>query len=158
MKIRSAEAGDFPTIYALLTANALPTEAVQEMLGDFVVAEDGLDVIGVAGVERCGEYGLLRSVAVDEKWRSHGVARRLVDRLIETSRARGFGALYLLTETAKGYFSNFGFETTARDAAPASIRDSHEFTHACPASATVMKLELDRVESARATGMQDALS
>ena len=150
MKIRSAEPADFTTIHALLEANGLPTEGVRELLADFVVAEDGVDVIGVAGVEPCGEYGLLRSVAVDGKWRSHGVARRLVDRLIETSRARGFAALYLLTETAQGYFPNFGFETTTRDAAPASIRASHEFTHACPASATAMKLELNRAESARA--------
>jgi N-acetylglutamate synthase-like GNAT family acetyltransferase len=142
MKIRSAEAADFPAIHALLEANGLPTDGVQELLADFVVAEDGLDVIGVAGVERCGEYGLLRSVAVDARWRSHGVARRLVDRLIETSRVRGLRALYLLTETAVGYFPNFGFETTTREAVPASIRATHEFTQACPASATVMKLPL----------------
>jgi amino-acid N-acetyltransferase len=150
MKIRSAESTDFTAIEALLAANALPTEDVRELLAGFVVAEDGLDVIGVAGIEHCGEYGLLRSVAVAEKWRSHGVARRLVDRLIETSRARGFGALYLLTETAQGYFPNFGFETTPREAVPASIRATHEFAHACPASATVMMLALNRAESARA--------
>jgi amino-acid N-acetyltransferase len=150
MKIRRAEATDFPAIAALLTANGLPTEGVELLLPDFVVAEDGLDVIGVAGIERCGEYGLLRSVAVDAKWRSHGVARRLVDWLIETSRVRGLDALYLLTETAQGYFPNFGFETTSREAVPASIRSTHEFAHACPASATVMKLALNRAESARA--------
>jgi amino-acid N-acetyltransferase len=148
MKLRSAEPADFPAIHALLAANGLPTEGVRELIADFVVAEDGLDVIGVAAVERCGEFGLLRSVAVDDKWRSHGVARRLVDRLIEASRARGLAALYLLTETAEGYFPNFGFETTTREAAPASIRATHEFAHACPASAAVMKLELNRAESA----------
>jgi amino-acid N-acetyltransferase len=150
MKIRTAEHADGPTIHTLLAANRLPTEGVQAMLADFVVAEDGLDVIGVAGIERCGEYGLLRSVAVDEKWRSHGVARRLVDRQIEVSRRRGMRELYLLTETAQGYFPNFGFETTTRDAVPESIRATHEFAHACPASATVMKLVLNRGESAHA--------
>jgi amino-acid N-acetyltransferase len=149
MKIRSGEPADYAAIHALLTANRLPTEGVRELIADFVVAEDGLDVIGVAAVEGCGEFGLLRSVAVDEKWRSHGVARRLVERLIEASRARGLAALYLLTETAEGYFPNFGFETTPREAVPASVRATHEFARACPASATVMKLQLNHAESAR---------
>ena len=150
MKIRSAEPADFPAIHALLAANGLPTEGVRELIADFVVAEDGLDVIGVAAVERCGDFGLLRSVAVDENWRSHGVARRLVDRSIEVSRARGLAALYLLTETAEGYFPTFGFETTSRESVPAPIRATHEFAQACPASATVMKLGLNRAGSARA--------
>lgn len=142
MKIRRAEPADFPVIRTLLAANALPDEGLELLQGDFVVAEDGLDVIGVAGVEDCGLYGLLRSVAVDSKWRSHGVARRLVDRLIEDARRAGKSELYLLTTTAEGYFPNFGFEATTRDAVPDPIRATEEFTTVCPASATVMKLTL----------------
>lgn len=150
MKIRRADTADLTAIEALLGANRLPVDEIRRLIPDFVVAEDGLDVIGVAAVEGCGEFGLLRSVAVDEKWRSHGVARRLVDRLIEDSRERGMSELYLLTETAAAYFPNFGFETTSRDLVPGPIRVTHEFTHACPASATVMRLRLSRSESARA--------
>jgi N-acetylglutamate synthase-like GNAT family acetyltransferase len=142
MKIRAAEVGDSERIDELLRQNDLPTDGVRGMLGGFLVAEDGEDIVGVAGIERCGEFGLLRSVAVDEKWRGHGVARRLVDRLIETSRAQSLIGLYLLTTTAEGYFPNFGFQTTSRDAVPDPVRATDEFQHACPASATVMALSL----------------
>jgi N-acetylglutamate synthase-like GNAT family acetyltransferase len=142
MKIRAAEAGDRERIEALLRENDLPTDGVPEALGGFLVAEDGVDIVGVAGIERCGEFGLLRSVAVDVNWRGHGVARRLVDRLIETSRAYSLAGLYLLTTTAEGYFPNFGFRTTSRDAVPDAVRATDEFRHACPASATVMALSL----------------
>jgi amino-acid N-acetyltransferase len=142
MKIRAAEAADRERIEALLRQNDLPTEGVQDALGGFLVAEDGEDIVGVAGIERCGEFGLLRSVAVDENWRGHGVARRLVDRLIETSRAHSLAGLYLLTTTAEGYFPNFGFQATTRDAVPDAVRATDEFQHACPASATVMALSL----------------
>jgi amino-acid N-acetyltransferase len=142
MKIRAAEAADGDRIEELLRQNDLPTDGVRAALAGFLVAEDGDDIVGVAGIERCGEFGLLRSVAVDAKWRSHGVARRLVDRLIEDSKAQSLAGLYLLTTTAEGYFPNFGFQTTSRDAVPDPIRATAEFQHACPASATVMALTL----------------
>lgn len=142
MKIRRVEPADFPAIRALLVANDLPDAGLESLPGEFVVAEDGLDVIGVAGVEDCGGYGLLRSVAVDAKWRSHGVGRRLVDRLIEDARRQGKSELYLLTTTAERYFPAFGFQATTRDTVPDPIRATQEFAHACPASATVMKLVL----------------
>ncbi|MGQ0561571.1 MAG: arsenic resistance N-acetyltransferase ArsN2 [Gemmatimonadota bacterium] len=142
MKIRGAEVTDCARIEHLLEAAGLPTTGVRETLTGFLVAEDGEDVVGVAGMEWCGEYGLLRSVAVEPQWRSHGVARRLVDRLIEDARARSISALYLLTTTAEGYFPNFGFQTTTRAAVPDPIRATGEFQHACPASATAMALVL----------------
>ena len=142
MKIRAAETGDCERIEQLLQQNDLPVDGVRAALPGFLVAEDGEDIVGVAGVERCGEFGLLRSVAVDEKWRGHGVARRLVDRLIDQSKAQSMAGLYLLTTTAEGYFPNFGFQTTSRDAVPDPIRATDEFQHACPASATVMALTL----------------
>lgn len=142
MKIRAAESDDGDRIEELLRENALPVEGVREALAGFLVAEDGEDIVGVAGIERCGDFGLMRSVAVAAKWRGHGVARRLVDRLIEDSRDHSLVGLYLLTTTAEGYFPNFGFRTTSRDEVPEPIRATGEFQHACPASATVMSLTL----------------
>jgi amino-acid N-acetyltransferase len=142
MKIRVAESADGDRIEELLRQNDLPTDGVRAALPGFLVAEDGEDIVGVAGIERCGAFGLLRSVAVDEKWRGHGVGRRLVDRLIEESKARALSGLYLLTTTAEGYFPSFGFQATSRDAVPDPIRATGEFQHACPASATVMALPL----------------
>jgi amino-acid N-acetyltransferase len=123
-------------------ANALPLDGVPQSLSGFVVAEQGKRVVGVAGVEDCGDYGLLRSAAVDPAARNAGVGRKLVEQLIARERARGRRGLYLLTTTAMSYFPAFGFIETPRDAVPESIRATKEFAEACPASATVMKLDL----------------
>ena len=120
----------------------LPLEGVPESLAGFVVAEDGGRVIGVAGIEDCGEYGLLRSAAVDSAARSRGVGRAMVERLITDARSDSRKALFLLTNTAEGYFPAFGFEEISRDDVPGPIRATREFSDACPASATVMRLEL----------------
>jgi amino-acid N-acetyltransferase len=53
-------------------------------------------------------------------------------------------ALYLLTTTAERYFPSFGFVKTTRESVPDEIKTSVEFREACPASATVMALELAR--------------
>jgi N-acetylglutamate synthase-like GNAT family acetyltransferase len=111
---------------------------VREALPAFVVAEAGGDVVGVAGLEVCCDNALLRSVAVSPTWRSHGLGRALVTRVISDAEARGIHGLYLLTTTAERYFPSFGFREVSRDTVPADVRDTAEFREACPASATVM--------------------
>ena len=46
-------------------------------------------VVGVAGMERYGGAGLLRSVAVAPDWQGSGIGRALVDRVLEDGRAAG---------------------------------------------------------------------
>lgn len=140
--IRPATPADLSRIEQLLIANALPTAGVADAVGGFLIAEqDGL-LAGVAGIEACGRTGLLRSVAVDRSWRDRGLGRRLVERTIAEATARQMTALYLLTTTAERYFPAFGFVPVTRDAVPTSVRDTVEFKDACPASATVMMLNL----------------
>lgn len=136
--IRAATADDLSAVERLLTQNSLPLDGVREALSTFVVAEAGGDLVGVAGVECCVANGLLRSVAVHPDWRSHGVGRALVTRVISDAEARGTDALFLLTTTAERYFPSFGFTEITRDAVPDDIRATAEFREACPASATVM--------------------
>jgi amino-acid N-acetyltransferase len=136
--LRPASPDDLPAIERLLLANDLPLDGVREALPWFIVAYAGSEVVGVAGMEVCEENALLRSVAVDEPWRSHGLGRQLVTRMIAEAEARGMSALYLLTTSAERYFPSFGFRQVEREAVPADIRSTREFTDACPASATVM--------------------
>jgi amino-acid N-acetyltransferase len=140
--IRRAEPNDYPAIARLLVANELPTDGVEETLQGFLVAESRGSIVGVVGLEYRGEYGLLRSTAVDAEWRGKRIARELVNRIIADAKARGTKAVYLLTTTAEHYFPSFGFATTSRDDIPDSIRDTGEFRGACPDSATAMSLEL----------------
>ena len=137
-RIRPAAREDLAAIERLLTASKLPLDGVCEALPSFVVAESAGELVGVAGLERCRDNALLRSVAVAESWRSRGVGRALVERVIAEAESRGIHALYLLTTTAERYFPSFGFSAVARDEVPADVRATTEFASACPASATGM--------------------
>jgi len=136
--IRPADPDDLAAIERLLTVSSLPLDGVSDALEAFVVAQSGDEIVGVAGLEVCCDNALLRSVAVSPGWRSHGLGRALVTRVISDAEARGLRALYLLTTTAERYFPSFGFERIARDAVPPDVRETAEFQGACPASATVM--------------------
>ena len=137
-RVRSATPADLGAIERLLTASALPLDGVPEALTGFVVAEVGDDVVGVAGLEVCCDNALLRSVAVSPAWRSHGLGRALVTRVISDAEAQGIRALYLLTTTAERYFPSFGFRQITRKEVPTDVQETAEFHSACPASAVVM--------------------
>jgi amino-acid N-acetyltransferase len=126
-------------IKAILLAEKLPVDDLPQTLDNFVAAtEDGL-LAGVAGLEIYGGYGLLRSLAVLPGYRNKGVAGKLVGRIESLAASRGLKELYLLTETAAGYFAGKGFQQVSRDAVPDEIKQSSEFSQMCPVSATVMK-------------------
>ena len=143
--LRAATGDDLPAIERLLLSSGLPIAGVGDALASFVVAESERDrrIVGVVGLELCcREYALLRSAAVEPEWRGAGLGRRLVTHVIADAESRGIKALYLLTTTAERYFPSFGFVRTTRDVVPDEIKQSVEFREACPASATVMALEL----------------
>jgi amino-acid N-acetyltransferase len=145
IKLRQASVDDLPAVEDLLTKTNLPVEGVTESIDSFVVAESDGRVVGVGGVERCGDYGLLRSVAVDPSAQGRGVGAAVTDKLIADSAAGGLRALYLLTTTAENYFPSFGFAKTTRDSVPGEVQQTAEFRDICPSSATVMHRSLGRV-------------
>lgn len=136
--LRPARSTDLPGIEQLLTASDLPLVGVAEALPGFVVAEFEGAIVGTAALEACCDNALLRSVAVAPGWRSRGLGRALVNRVIAEAEARGIRALYLLTMTAEQYFPSFGFQPVTRDRVPTDVQATEEFRTACPASAVVM--------------------
>ena len=138
-ELRAARPADLPAIERLLTASQLPLAGVADNLSGFVVAESEGEIVGTAALEVCCDNALLRSVAVAPGWRSRGLGRALVTRVIAEAEARGIQALYLLTTTAEQYFPSFGFRSISRDEAPTDVRETVEFQSACPASAVVMR-------------------
>jgi arsenite methyltransferase len=134
---------DLQRVLRLLEEAGLCTEGLQDQLGDaYVLAEDNGNVIGCAGVEAHGAYGLLRSVVVSPEGRGRGIGKALVGNRLEHAKSLGLEAVYLLTTTAAGYFDRFGFRRVERCDVPPDIRQTVEFSRACPETATVMKLEL----------------
>ena len=142
--LRRASEEDFPAIEQLLRATKLPVDGVKDSLDSFVVAENGSDIVGVAGVERCRPYGLLRSVAVDPQMRGRGIGSALIERLIADSKDKKIPELYLLTTTAEKYFPAFGFTKIDRDKTPPEVQNTSEFRDLCPSSATVMSRALEQ--------------
>jgi amino-acid N-acetyltransferase len=125
-------------IVALLTSERLPFDDLPKRLDNFFVmlAEDG--VIAAAGMEVYGRSALLRSVVVKNEYRNQGIAAQMVEKVMETARSKELARVFLLTETAKDYFLNKGFEVISRELVPPQVRQSSEFSTVCPISATVM--------------------
>jgi N-acetylglutamate synthase-like GNAT family acetyltransferase/SAM-dependent methyltransferase len=144
--LRPARWDDLSAVRTLLAACKLPVEGVEEQFGDrYVLAEDRGAVVGVAGVERHGAHGLLRSVAVAPESRLGGVGTALVLDRLQWAEEAGVNSLYLLTTDAARYFHRHGFRAVAREAAPSEIQQSREFSEMCPSTARLMRFEADAV-------------
>ncbi|MGH9460940.1 MAG: arsenic resistance N-acetyltransferase ArsN2 [Vicinamibacteria bacterium] len=140
--IRAAARSELPEVLALLKECDLPREGVAEHLDGFLVARNDRKLLGVVGLERYGEIGLLRSLAVTPKARGHGIASHLVQALIDRARERGISVLYILTETAEDFFPRFGFERISRARLDARLEASAELQGACPETAVAMGLDI----------------
>ena len=138
-EIANATEGDRKDIIQLLQAEKLPTDDLQTSLEHFFIAKDNDKIIGVVGLEKYNDYGLLRSMVVDKEHRNKNTASELVKQLEMYAKTIGINCIYLLTETASGYFERKGFQKIARDQVPEQIKASSEFSHVCPVSAIVMK-------------------
>src|SRR5687767_2897185 len=115
IRLRSAQMGDLSAVERLLTDVDLPTAGVADHVDGLIVAEDAASIVGCAGLEAYGVGGLLRSVAVRPDYRSHAVGRQLVERALDHARESGVQVVYLLTNTAAGYFKRIGFEPIQRN-------------------------------------------
>jgi amino-acid N-acetyltransferase len=109
-----------------------------EHLRHFLVLKEKGQIIGVVGVEVIGRLGLLRSLAVDPRYRRRGFASRLAKRAEECAASLKIEALYLLTLTAEGFFAKRGYQRVERDSVPSSVQGTAEFKNLCPASAVCM--------------------
>ncbi len=144
LRAEAARPHDLPGALELLGRSGLSQHGVAERWGHyFVVREDDGRVIGVAGLEVHGEFGLLRSVAVDDDYRGQGLAAALVEATLERARRLGLRKAYLFTTNAQHYFGRHGFTPCAREDAPDPIRASWQSRDGCPAGAVVMTRPVD---------------
>ena len=124
----------------MLLSAELPAEDLTiGKLADFLVAEDtNSNVGGMVGLETAGDSGLLRSLVVDPAARNLGLGSLLVAAIEDRARQAGINRLYLLTNTAEGYFPMLGYRPIARSDAPHGIQQTEEFKNLCPDSAICM--------------------
>jgi len=142
-QVRGAREEDFPAVIRLLERAKLPLAGVREHWDHFLVADSSGQLLGAVGLEIHGRSGLLRSLVVDENFRSKGVGRALVASLNPLIRATGLDGLFLLTTTAADFFARLGFARITREQLPASLNASEELRGACPASAVAMAIKLN---------------
>ena len=137
--VSGVRAGEGPAVKELIAGCGLPTaDITSETLRSMIVARKGPRIIGTVGLEVSGSFGLLRSLAVLEKFRGQGVANQLLVAAEKSARQRGIRTLYLLTLTAEKYFFDRGYRKVERSSAPDGIRDTAEFRTLCPDSAVCM--------------------
>lgn len=142
--IAAATSADLPALLELLGQSALPTAGLADHLDTTLVAHEAGHVVGSAALELYGTTALLRSLAVAPGLRGRGLGQELTRHALALARRRKIRTVYLLTETAGGFFPRFGFRAISRDAVDPAVQRSVEFTSACPTSALAMAAELER--------------
>jgi amino-acid N-acetyltransferase len=136
-----ARAGDLDALKALLESASLPLEGLDDQFPSaYVTARAGGELVGAAGLERYGDFGLLRSLAVVATVRGTGLGRRLVLDRLAAARSGKLERVYLLTTTAGPYFEKLGFLPAVRSEVPKELAASPEFASACPATAACLQL------------------
>ena len=142
-QLRAARPDDRSEVEALLRASDLPAVGLVPDLAGFVVVEAGNGgLVGCAGLEEYGGYGLLRSVAVAAEARGAGLGALLTEAIVAEARRRGLRALYALTTTADRYFPRFGFEVIERSAVALPVQRSGEYAEICASTAVTLRLDL----------------
>jgi amino-acid N-acetyltransferase len=145
-----ATPADLGAVRALLDRCGLPTEDLEaKHLEQFLVCRLGGQLAGAIGLEVLGSLGLLRSLAVAPEFRGRRLGHALWTRLSDEARRRGIGRLYLLTTTADGLFSGWGFRRVGRDVVPDAVRATAEYSALCPSTATVMMMDLSEIADQR---------
>ena len=132
----------FEAFRSLLKASQLPADDLDFKKDLLVGYYEGDKLVGTGGLEIYGPYALLRSLSVKMGIRGKSVGTTITEFLLEEAKKRKLKGIYLLTETAHGFFLKKGFKDVPREAVPEEVKRSAEFSKLCPQSAAVMALQL----------------
>ncbi|MFQ5638354.1 MAG: arsenic resistance N-acetyltransferase ArsN2 [bacterium] len=148
LKFSLAVPHDKRTITRLLTACQLPYEDIGVHIGNFILAKNDKELVGVVGLQVQGRVGLLRSLAVAPKFRHRGVGSALCGRILDFAVQQGVEEFYLLTTTADRFFARLGFAKVARKDLPQAIKNTEEFSSLCPETAVCMAKNITKRKGA----------
>ncbi len=143
---RTATPSDRPGIASLLTSAGLRVDSGlndPRVLFSMVVgqADPREQVVATARLQRAGEHGILRSVAVRDDLRTTGIGTLTVAAAIARARDLALFTVSLFTETAEPFFARLGFRPVDRDALPEAVDTTTRGGQDC-ASAPAMMLDL----------------
>ena len=140
INLDKANIKDLGFIEHLLKENNLPFEDIKTLGKDFFLAYEGSLLVGMIGLEKFNNIGLLRSFVVKEEYRNKGYGRKICDSLIQLAKLQNIRELYLLTTTAKKFFEIIGFKVIEKTIVPFDIKNTAEFQGLCPATAVCLKI------------------
>ena len=124
-----------------LEAAQLPTDDLGGPDQMFFSLSDDDGLIGFIGLEGHGADRLLRSLVVLPTRRGEGYGRMLVERLEQMADGT-IERLHLLTNGSAEFFRGLGYVDADRDAAPAFIAATAQFTSLCGPRATYLVKDL----------------
>src|SRR5437660_10843091 len=155
--IEAAHVDDLPAILALLEKSGLPQDGLSDHVATTLVAREDHAIVGSAALELYGTVGLLRSVDVADELRWQGLGQQLTKEVLKLAEQHGVTLVYLLTETASGFFPRFGFRPIPRSEVAPAIHASTEWTTACPETAQAMVTDLHASKPMRTVEESDAV-
>lgn len=121
--IDRGQASDLAGIRWLLAMEKMPIRDITvESLEHCLVYRDGLGVIAVVFVERIGEVGLLRSLVVTIPYGGCGIGRQMVQVAEKFASQLGVRSLFVVTDSATGFFEQLNFHHADCDLAPPEIQ------------------------------------
>jgi len=153
--IDAAQETDLPAILALLEKSGLPQDGLSDHVTTTLVAREDHAIVGSAALELYGTVALLRSVAVADPLRGQGLGQQLTKEALKLAEQHGVTLVYLLTETASGFFPRFGFRPIPRSEVAPAVHASTEWTTACPDTAQAMVANLHAMKSGRTAEESD---
>ncbi|MFO1534421.1 MAG: GNAT family N-acetyltransferase [Thermoplasmatota archaeon] len=139
--LRPARKEDLAAVRALLEEADLPLDGLDACAAVWVATVQE-SVAGAVAFERHGTVGLLRSLVVAPKHRSHGVGARLLVRAVRSMKAAGLTDAYALTTTIAPWLAREGWVERRRNDLPKDLSASPELQGACPEDAKAFHLSL----------------
>jgi amino-acid N-acetyltransferase len=125
IEIRKAGMQDIPALLELINGYAVKgimlsrTEfELSENMRDFMVAYDGKTLAGCGALHFYSPtIGEVRSLAVAESHKKHGIGRMIVDALVYEAKLYGLDAVFAFTYV-EGFFAKAGFHVVERGELP----------------------------------------
>jgi amino-acid N-acetyltransferase len=94
---------------------------MSENIRDFSVIYSGRELIGCGALHFYSPtIGEIRSLAVDPRWKAHGVGRRVVEALVVEAREFSLDAVFAFTYV-EGFFRKLGFNEVERGELPLKV-------------------------------------
>lgn len=142
-KLNKKTAIEFLKRQRMITSDLMESDGKADFLGFF----ENEVLIATVGVEFLGRYALLRSLCVTFANRKRGTGAKLVEAMEAYCARMEYGVIYLLTDSAERFFHGIGYSTIERSEAPATILNTPQACHLCPADAVIMRKDLTQDDS-----------